>query len=409
VIVLPSKIILCEGCTHDMTHAILVMGNYHCDKCGKYQHEYASDSIGSSVEEFDTGDGPRVETVEEVPGKVWMKELKTRKTERESGEDSVEDNNKQSGKDFIQDFIQQLSGEITSEDSVKDDELHCLFGKDFLKEIIENNSPINREQVELFVDMTNQLWDRKVLYFKGDVLHRMNVIVGSGNSYCLSIMAKESNVGIQPIAFFSEIKSFGDLSPWVILLTTGGGEIWMCGRLDEELNKIDTDVMTEWYSVNDEILVCVTCDKQYPRNSSLHKDSHVPMRGFCTSCHSRKFVLEMVVAGKGATLMTIIYDVATKKFYESVMEQEDALDIDEIWAEYKRTDSIDTTAVGAISDSVKEIIRLELKLHQSSAALYAKLRVIPLSDPNRLKGGVEVLRELRWLNDQVTRLEKRIG
>lgn len=406
-----SEIILCENCSADITKDVN-SGNLICTKCNRFQFDYAeSSSIEDSPEEEkskEKGWYSRFAGDEEEP----PMDLNVRLDDLFPLEEAPDSSS------LCEGFIQHLLRVIYSRESVKNgaSTTHFNSGKEFIKQLFRKDSMISSEQVERFISHSNQMWDNNALYFKGQVLSRMNFEHPiEKHQYRLSIVARESNFGIEPISFFSETNTSSDTNWAIILSSTDGqswGDRWIGSKQGfEELREAE---FIEWFSIYDDILICYTCEKSYNARSSLLKDEHLPLRGTCSECSSTKFNFVDVPTGKVKTSIPIIYDHTRKAFYPSIVNQDEELDIEEIWEEYRRTNSIDTVEnfplpSGAIPDSLQEIIRLELQLHRSSAELYAKLRGIPLSYPNHLRDGVEVLRELRWLNDQVLRLAERIG
>jgi hypothetical protein len=415
-----SEIILCENCSADITKDIN-SGNLICTKCNRFQFDYAeSSSIEDSPEEeiikgkeyprfvFDEEEPP-VDIDEEAPPVDFNGQLDDLFPLEEAPDSSS----------LCEGFIQHLLRVIYSRESVKNgaSTTHFNSGKEFIKQLFRNGQRmISSEQVERFISHSNQVWDNNALYFKGQVLSRMNFEHPmEKHQYHLSIVARESNFGIEPISFFSETNTSSENNWAIILSSTDGqswGDRWIGSKQGFEV--LREAEFIEWFSIYDDILICYTCEKSYNARSSLLKDEHLPLRGTCSECSSTKFNFVDGPPGKVKTSIPIIYDHTRKAFYPSIVNQDEELDIEEIWEEYRRTNSIDTVEnfplpSGAIPDSLQEIIRLELQLHRSSAELYAKLRGIPLSYPNHLRDGVEVLRELRWLNDQVLRLAERIG
>jgi hypothetical protein len=61
------------------------------------------------------------------------------------------------------------------------------------------------------------------------------------------------------------------------------------------------------------------------------------------------------------------------------------------------------------SSKLEELLDLELKLHRTSADLYAKLRGIPLTLGSKSKTDLSLtLQELYWLDEQLIRVQKKI-
>ena len=79
------------------------------------------------------------------------------------------------------------------------------------------------------------------------------------------------------------------------------------------------------------------------------------------------------------------------------------IDIREVWEEYQRSGAIGMIDFhpGDPAESMADLLKTELKLHRISAELYAKLRGIPVTNPNNNMRSKGLLRELDWLNEQV--------
>ena len=60
-------------------------------------------------------------------------------------------------------------------------------------------------------------------------------------------------------------------------------------------------------------------------------------------------------------------------------------------------------------NKLEDILELELKLHRSSADLYAKLRGIPLALNSKSTTDLSLtLHELYWLDEQIMRILKKL-
>lgn len=397
--------VLCSNCKTDISAKILE-GNFFCPKCGSFQYD-GLDSAEEKPREIDV-----IAELKEAPAipKKIEESLPPEIPEIPTPGDVEGDGNKS-----LPNFIQHLSQLIQSEEyaSNSDSENQFQSGKDYLQKVLVEESLITEQQFEQFIRYSYQAWDSNALYLPGYELHKVNIVNGSNQKYSLTFVAREPNLGIHPIRFFSETDS-SKPSQWVVLITPDTGDRLICVQGFDQLQKLSEGERMGWHKINDAIFSCFTCETTYHAHDSLLKETHIPMKGFCAKCDSAKFIFQMKGYDGEVSLVPVIYNVNKKQFCASIVEQEESLDIEELWKEYQMTDAIEPITGNLLSDgglpgALEDIIRLELKLHESSAELYSKLRGIPISYPNNLRNGVEVLLELVWLNDQVLRLTKRIG
>ena len=99
----------------------------------------------------------------------------------------------------------------------------------------------------------------------------------------------------------------------------------------------------------------------------------------------------------------IIFDPASEQFFISFSNDKERIELREVWEEYQRTGNIDIIDFnpGDPAESMADLLKIELRLHRISAEMYAKLRGIPVTNPNNNVKSKGLLRELDWLNNQV--------
>ena len=297
--------------------------------------------------------------------------------------------------------------------------------QEIIKDIFGNVDA--QEKARLFTSNISRIWVKNRIYFNGDCLAKINFDMLFQNHASIGLYAKKTNVGIDPIEHLSD-RPNSALSAWIIIIKNGDS-IFKFEPSDVRQIKTSDIEIQRWKNKCENILTCTVCDKIYKAKSEILKESNIPMPGYCLtpSCNSIIFTSEASKIGSGArhyariatksheeNKLTLLYNITDKLFYVTTDKFAGEIDVIELWEEFEKTGDMQSSAAKYIpvkhkSNKLEDILELELKLHRSSADLYAKLRGIPLALNSKSTTDLSLtLHELHWLDEQIMRILKKL-
>ncbi|MDB2580953.1 hypothetical protein N9X62_00980 [Candidatus Poseidoniales archaeon] len=246
------------------------------------------------------------------------------------------------------------------------------------------------------------VWEPNKLYKSGEFLIRMHFKDTKRHKvvYVVTMWSQQSHIDANPIHFLSNLGKPNN-QQWMMSFAQYEPD---GGQANKVLDGDGTIVpFGEHYSQSKEKEDDVVCCEQCESEDRLKLKTETT--GRCNYCLSTKFLF-------GDKMIT--YDIHKKGFFTSLLPPEDQESLEGVWLRLNVGSHQETMDLETYEDhqlesehSAKvtvELISLETKLHQSSAALYSKLRSIGLSYPNNLAHGPEILRELDWINSQIERI-----
>lgn len=257
---------------------------------------------------------------------------------------------------------------------------------------------IYNQDIELFFTSLTRSWDQHKVYFPGDSLVRVNFSSGYKKGF-ISLVAGFTNSGVDPFDYFSDPGKF-DREVWRLFIEAEG-----------TLSEFDTNSKSfqqkttelEWLQESDISLICYSCNTSHRLKLGLLSDQHSPAKGLCSDCKSTKHATFLVGQHGSLASSPIIFDPASEQFFISFSNDKERIELREVWEEYQRTGDIDIIDFnpGDPAESMADLLKIELRLHRIAAEMYAKLRGIPVTNPNNNLKSKGLLRELDWLNNQV--------
>lgn len=282
-------------------------------------------------------------------------------------------------------------------------------------------------KARLFTSNISRMWVKNRVYFNGDCLAKINFDMLFQNHASIGLYAKKTNVGIDPIEHLSD-RPNSTSSAWIIIIKNGD-LIFKFEPSDVRHIKTSDIEIQRWKNQCENTLTCTVCNKTYKAKSEILKESNIPMPGYCLtpSCNSIIFTSEASKIGSGArhyariatksheeNKLTLLYNITDKLFYVTTDKFAGEIDVIELWEEFEKTGDMHSSAAKYIpvkhkSNKLEDILELELKLHRSSADLYAKLRGIPLALNSKSTTDLSLtLHELHWLDEQIMRILKKL-
>lgn len=277
-----------------------------------------------------------------------------------------------------------------------------------VRQMIENAVKpfeIYAKDLDLFFTSLTRSWDRNKIYFPGDSLTRVNFSTGYKKGF-ISLVAGIANSRVEPHDFFSNPGKFA-------------GEVWrLFVEIEGNLNEFDRHsksfqqktIELESLQKIDTQLFCYSCNSSHRLKTGLLSAEHIPAKGLCSDCKSSKHTTFLVTQDDKLTSSPIIFDSISEQFFISLSNEEKRVDLMEVWEEYQRTGTIDSVDFnpGEPAESMADLLNIELKLHNSAAEMYAKLRGIPVTNPNNTLKSKGLLRDLEWLNEQVKQFVEKV-
>ncbi len=257
---------------------------------------------------------------------------------------------------------------------------------------------IYNQDIVLFFTSLTRSWDQNKVYFPGDSLVRVNFSSGYKEGF-ISLVAGITNLRVDPFSYFSDPGKF-DRAVWRLFIEVEGS----LSEFDKH-SKLFQPKTTELESLkeSDISLLCYSCNAPHRLKSGLLSDQHSPAKGLCSDCKSTKHTTFVINQHGSHTSSPIIFDPASEQFFISFSNDKKGIDLREVWDEYQRTGDIDIIDYnpGDPAESMADLLKIELRLHRIAAEMYAKLRGIPVTNPNNNLKSKGLLRELDWLNNQV--------
>jgi len=261
------------------------------------------------------------------------------------------------------------------------------------------------KDLELFFTSLTRSWDRNKIYFPGDDLIRVNFSSGYKDGF-ISLVAGLTNSRVEPYEFFSNPAKY-DQDVWRLFIEIEG-DLNEFNRHSKSFQQKTTEL--EALQKIDTALLCYSCNTSHRLKSGLLSAKHSPAKGLCSDCKSSKHTTFLVAQHGKKTTLPIIFDSISEQFFISMSNEEKRVDLMEVWEEYQRTGTIDSVDFdpGDPAESMADLLNIELKLHNSAAEMYAKLRGIPVTNPNNTLKSKGLLRELEWLNEQVKQFVEKV-
>lgn len=257
---------------------------------------------------------------------------------------------------------------------------------------------VYKKDMEHFFHSISRSWDENKIYFPGDSLVRINFSSGYKKGF-MTLIAGVANSRIDPYNYFTNHSTF-EKEIWRLFVEVEGDLSEYDTRLESFQSKT-----TELESLkNTEIsLNCYSCNTSHKLKLGLLSDEHSPSKGHCSDCKSVKHTVSLVGQNGKSVNTPVIFDSISEQFLISFSNEMNRIDIREVWEEYQRSGAIGMIDFhpGDPAESMADLLKTELKLHRISAELYAKLRGIPVTNPNNNMRSKGLLRELDWLNEQV--------
>lgn len=257
---------------------------------------------------------------------------------------------------------------------------------------------IYHQDIVLFFTNLTRSWDQNKVYFPGDSLVRVNFSSGYKDGF-ISLVAGFANSRVDPFSYFFDPKKF-DRKVWRLFIEAEG----TLSEFDTNSKLVQPATANfEWLQGSDISLICYSCNTSHRLKSGLLSDQHSPAKGLCSDCKSTKHTTFLVGQHGSLASSPIIFDPASEQFFISFSNDKERIELREVWEEYQRTGDIDIIDFnpGDPAESMADLLKIELRLHRIAAEMYAKLRGIPVTNPNNNLKSKGLLRELDWLNNQV--------
>lgn len=257
---------------------------------------------------------------------------------------------------------------------------------------------VYNQDIVLFFTSLTRSWDQNKVYFPGDSLARVNFSSGYKKGF-ISLGAGFTNSRVDPFSYFSDPGEF-DREVWRLFVEVEGS----LSEFDKHSKSFQPKT-TELESLkeSDISLFCYSCNTSHRLKSELLSDQHSPAKGLCSNCKSTKHTTFVIDQHGSRTSSPIVFDPASEQFFISFSNDKKGIELREVWEEYQRTGDIDIIDFnpGDPAESMADLLKIELRLHRIAAEMYAKLRGIPVTNPNNILKTKGLLRELDWLNNQV--------
>ena len=293
-----------------------------------------------------------------------------------------------------------------------------------LSNIFDNSTA--QEQARLFTATVSRSWVNNKVYFNGDCLVKINFKDYDLGANWIGLYAKRTNIGINPLEHFSSsLKS----NVWIIIIHTVDS-IFKVEPSDERPIKTSDIEINRWKNQCVNTLTCSVCNRESRVKSAILTETNIPMPGFCpvVLCNSNNFTIDAIKIGSinnsnnyqiitksnEQNRLTLQFNTVDGAFYVTTDKLADEIDVIELWNEFQNSGNMEESIAKYSpadhkSSKLEELLDLELKLHRTSADLYAKLRGIPLTLGSESKTDLSLtLQELYWLDEQLIRIQKKI-
>jgi hypothetical protein len=283
-----------------------------------------------------------------------------------------------------------------------------------------------QEQARLFTTNINRSWVKNKVYLNGECLTKINFKNNDSEASWIGLYAKRTNIGINPVEHFSDSSKS---NVWIIIIHTVDSTFKVEPSDERPIKTSDIEI-NRWKNQCVNTLTCSVCNRESRTKSTILSETNIPMPGFCpiASCNSNNFTIDaskigsinsshnyqIITKSNEQNRLTLQFNTLDGAFYVTTDKLADEIDVIELWDEFQNSGSMEESMAKYSpadhkSSKLEELLDLELKLHRTSADLYAKLRGIPLTLGSKSKTDLSLtLQELYWLDEQLIRVQKKI-